>query len=282
MRGSVLLAIVATTLVTLAASMPRVGAAAKAVEQARAAEIRRLVDLHFVGRIYPGCVDDCSVPQILESLDRYSHLVIGPPPSLDFIRGLSSEGQKPSLQIDASGRAYVRLGSFSRRTGRQFESVLHSQRGGALKALVIDLRDNQGGDLLSALEVAGNFVPHGAPMLELVRRTAAREYTNPGYPLFANIRPEVLVNGSTASSAEVLAWLLRHYAGARILGERTKGKGTVQEVYRVDPQARLVLTTAIFRMPDGSSLDGVGIAPDSERESRRTRHLYRYRPFWQG
>lgn len=160
------------------------------------------------------------------------------------------------------------LSSFGRRTGHQFVSALHSQHGTALKTLVIDLRDNGGGDLMSALKVAGTFVPHGAPMLQLVGRTAVRDYTNSGHPLFTNLRLDVLVNGNTASSAEVLAWLLRHYVGARILGERTKGKGTVQEVYRVDPQARLVLTTAAYRMPDGSSLDGVGITPDAKRESR--------------
>lgn len=268
MRGSVLLAVAATTLVTLSASMLRVSAAASAVEQVRAAQIRKLVDLHFVGRCCRRCGDDCSISGILESLDPYSHLVIGPPPSLEFIRGLSSEGKEPSVQLDSSGRAYIRLACFTRRTGHQFESVLHSRHGTALKALVIDLRENGGGDLLSALEVAGNFVPHGAPMLELVRRTSVRSYVNPGYPLFTNLRLEVLVSGNTASSAEVLAWLLRYYARARILGQRTKGKRTVQEVYRVDPQARLVLTTAVYRMPDGSSLDGVGIAPDAAREGR--------------
>jgi C-terminal peptidase prc len=248
--------------------MPRLSAAENAVEQARAAQIRKLVDLHFVGRCCRHCGDHCSVREILESLDPYSRLVIGSPPGLDFIRGLSSEGQEPSVQLESSGRAYIRLGSFTRRTGHQFESALHSQHGTALKAAIIDLRDNGGGDLLSALEVAGNFVPHGAPMLQLVGRTAVRDYTNSGHSLFTNLRLDVLVNGNTASSAEVLAWLLRHYVGARILGERTKGKGTVQEVYRLDPKARLVLTTAAYRMPDGSSLDGVGIVPDATQESR--------------
>jgi C-terminal processing protease CtpA/Prc len=254
---------------TLLVTTSLVDAAANAIEQARAARIRKLVDLHFVGRCCNHCGDDCSTSEILQSLDRYSHLLIGPPPSLDFIRGLASEGQEPSVQSNSSGRAYIRLRAFTRRTGHQFESALRSQHGMAMKTLVIDLRDNAGGDLSSALEVAGNFVPHQAPMLELIGRTAVRGYTNPGYPHFTDIRLDVLVNGKTASSAEVLAWLLRYYAGARILGNHTKGKGTVQEIYRVDPQARLVLTTAVYRMPDGSSLDRVGITPDSKQQEMK-------------
>ena len=131
----------------------------------------------------------------------------------------------------------------------------------------LDLRGNGGGGLESALEIAGIFAPRGALLLDIAGRSGVRIFQSRGPRRFAGLPVQVLVDERTASSAEVLAWLLRRYAGAPILGRRTAGKGTVQEVYRVDPRARLVLTTGVCRLPDGSPLGGTGIEPDPEERN---------------
>ncbi len=137
-------------------------------------------------------------------------------------------------------------------------------------ALVLDLRGNGGGSLDSALQIAEAFVPAGTLLLTIAGRSGVRVFQSTHPPRFSRLAVEVLIDEKTASSAEVLAWLLRHYTGARITGSRTAGKGTVQEVYRVDPHTRLVLTTAVYHFPDGTVLDGNGIEPDAKAEDQLT------------
>jgi hypothetical protein len=233
-------------------------------EYARAARLREIVEKHFLGLCCTACGENCSVEEILASLDPASRMVIGPAPDLDFIRGLSPDVPPPEVQVDSGGRVSVRLASFGRRTGRQFLGAIGSLDASRLSSMRLDLRGNGGGCLESALEIAGAFASRGALLLDIAGRSGVRIFHSRGPRRFAGLPIEVLVDERTASSAEVLAWLLRRYAGARILGRRTAGKGTVQEVYRVDPRARLVLTTGVYRLPDGTRLGGTGIEPDPE------------------
>ncbi len=240
------------------------GAADSGGEAVRAARLREIVEEHFLGQCCTACGEMCSVEEILASLDPASQMVIAPAPDLDFIRGLSTDVPPPEVQVDSGGRVSVRIASFGRRTGRQFLTATGSLAPSRLSSMRIDLRGNGGGCLESALEIGGAFAPRGALLLDIAGRSGVRIFQSRGPRRFAGLPVQVLVDERTASSAEVLAWLLRRYAGARILGRRTAGKGTVQEVYRVDPRARLVLTTGVYRLPDGTPLGGVGIEPDSE------------------
>jgi len=210
------------------------------------------------------------VEEIIASLDPHSRLVVGPAPDLDFIRGLANDSRPPEASLDEAGRIYVKLASFGRRTGHQFVRAVQPLLPACSMALVLDLRGNGGGYLDSALQVAEAFVPTGTLLLTLAGRSGVRAFQSTHPPRFSRLAVEVLVDEKTASSAEVLAWLLRHYTGARIIGSRTAGKGTVQEVYRVDPHTRLVLTTAVYRLPDGTLLEGNGIEPDTNAEDQLT------------
>lgn len=236
------------------------GSLGAAVPEGLARRLGEIVEEHFIGAGF-ACRDNCTVEDILARLDPESRLVVGPVPDLDFIRGLSPDVASPEVRFDPEGRAMVRIASFGRRTGREFTKAIEAA---FPSALVLDLRGNRGGHLESALEIAGNFAPRGALLLEIVGRRRIRRFENPIAPRFAALPVEVLVDAKTASSAEVLAWLLRHYNGARIVGTRTAGKGTVQEVFRVDTRTRLVLTTGVYRLPDGRLLDARGIEPDPE------------------
>lgn len=245
----------AIALVALAFGSPAIASQERLVQG-----LGEIVEAHFL-RACCACGDDCTVGDILAALDPESRLVVGPAPELDFIRGLSPDAASPDVRLDLGGRAMVRIPSFGRRTGHEFTRTVESA---SPSALVLDLRGNGGGHLQSALEIAESFAPRGVLLLEIVGRQRVRRFENRLEPRFAGLPLEVLVDAKTASSAEVLAWLLRHYNGARISGTHTAGKGTVQEVFRVDPRTRLVLTTGVYRFPDGSLLDGRGIEPDSQ------------------
>lgn len=247
-----------------------VKAAGLSVEEARAVRLREIVDAHFLGHCCHACGEHCSAEEIIASLDPHSRLMVGPTPDLDFIRGLSTDSRPLEASLDEAGRIYVKLASFGRRTGHQFVAAVQSLLPSCSMALVLDLRGNGGGYLDSALQVAEAFVPAGTLLLTIAGRSGVRVFQSTHPPRFSRLAVEVLVDEKTASSAEVLAWLLRHYTGARITGSRTAGKGTVQEVYRVDPHTRLVLTTAVYRFPDGTMLDGNGIEPDANAEDQLT------------
>src|SRR5438093_1434184 len=94
-----------------------------------------------------------------------------------------------------------------------------------------DARVRRVREIVTALAIAECFVPRGALMLEVISRSGVRRFTSSGPRCAPSLAVEILVDGGTASSAEVLAWLLRRYAHARIRGSRTAGKGTVQEVF---------------------------------------------------
>ncbi len=231
-------------------------------QDARTRRVCELIATHFVGG--PGAVSDgpCRLDESMDRLDHHSRLVVGPVPDLDFIRGLRADERGPEVTWDRPGQARIRIAAFGRRTARQFREALDRVMRRRPRGLVIDLRGNAGGLLETALGIAECFVPSGEPLLEVVGRSAVRRFESVGSQCTPRLPIEVLVDGRTASGAEVLTWLLRRYARARIRGSPTAGKGTVQEVFRVDPAARLVLTTATYRLPDGTSLEGRGIEPD--------------------
>lgn len=169
-----------------------------------------------------------------------------------------------------SGIAYIRIAHFQETTGAEFMKSLNSlkeQNGGALKGLVIDLRNNPGGLLSQAVEVANHFIGEGLSD-GLVVYTEGREPSSrmklstkigdkePHYPIV------VLVNGGSASASEILAGALQDHRRAVIMGTQTFGKGSVQSVIPLKDNAGLKLTTARYYTPKGRSIQAKGITPD--------------------
>ncbi len=139
-----------------------------------------------------------------------------------------------------------------------------------IKGLLLDLRDNPGGHLKGALGVLELFLPSGRALLIEKTRGGERVYLSEGGAAGARYLPRVdaipiviLINGSTASSAEVVTATLRHHCRARVVGEKSKGKGTIQEVIPLGTRV-LILTVGEYLLPDGSSLKDEGIVPDLE------------------
>jgi carboxyl-terminal processing protease len=145
-----------------------------------------------------------------------------------------------------------------------------------MQGLVIDLRNNPGGLLDSAVDVAGKFVPPGTVIVSTKGRTAdvaqdfrARmEKEHPDYPI------AILINGYSASGAEIVAGALKDLHRAILVGETTFGKGSVQTVQPLGNGVGLRLTMAKYYTPSHRTIHEVGVSPDidvpiSDAEERR-------------
>jgi carboxyl-terminal processing protease len=127
---------------------------------------------------------------------------------------------------------------------------------------VLDLRDNPGGVLEAGVAVADAFIDHGVIVSADGRTPDARfEMTATPGDLLDGAPMVVLVDGGTASAAEIVAGALKDHGRAQIIGHRTYGKGTVQTVMPLSRGA-LKLTTSRYFTPSGTSIQGTGILPD--------------------
>lgn len=159
---------------------------------------------------------------------------------------------------------YVRVTQFSEPTGKEFARALNELEKEGMGALVIDLRFNPGGLLSGAVEVAGEFLPGGALVAYTEGRSAAaqRRYLAPGKGRQARAYPvAVLVNGSSASGAEIVAGALKDSGRALLVGETTFGKGSVQSVVSLPDGSALRMTTAKYFTPGEQPIHERGVAP---------------------
>lgn len=161
------------------------------------------------------------------------------------------------------GIGYIRVVSFQERTHRDLEGALEELQKKGMRALILDLRNNPGGLLSQAVQVADLFLEKG----KLIVYTEGRgknqnlrfldEHDNP--PSFPMV---VIVNKGSASASEIVAGALQDHQRAVLLGTQTFGKGTVQTVIPLDDGSGLRLTTARYFTPSRRAIDGTGVAPD--------------------
>jgi carboxyl-terminal processing protease len=177
------------------------------------------------------------------------------------LRSVKSELLEP-------GMGYVRISQFSETTGDDLEAALKDLRkrnGAALKGLVLDLRNNPGGVLEAAVSVSDAFLDSGV-IVSAKGRTPESKFemdATPGDAL--NGAPiVVLVNGGSASAAEIVAGALKDNHRAKLMGRTTFGKGSVQTVIPLPGDRAVKLTTSLYYTPSGVSINHRGIAPDIE------------------
>ena len=170
------------------------------------------------------------------------------------------------VRLRPDGIGYVQITQFSERTGHEFIEALNSLNARSMRALVVDLRDNPGGLLNAAVEVAEPFFNKG----ELIVYTQGRrkedreEYraAAPEQPLTLPV--VVLINAGSASAAEIVAGALKDTGRAVIVGERSFGKGSVQSILPLRDGEGLRLTTARYYTPGGATIHEKGVTPDVE------------------
>ena len=169
------------------------------------------------------------------------------------------------------GFAYIRLSSFTDGTGEELREAtdeLLSEHD--LQAVVLDMRDNPGGTLGAAVEVADAFMEEGLIVRGEGRIDEARfvENATPGDVIDGRMLV-VLVDRRSASASEIVAAALQENQRARVVGERTFGKGSVQTVIPLADGGALKLTTSEYFTPSGRSIDGTGVEPDLVVEGGR-------------
>lgn len=155
---------------------------------------------------------------------------------------------------------YVRIGNFSAATKQNVEAALADYP--QAKGFILDLRGNRGGLLTAAIDVAGIFIDGGIITSVEGRDPAAVKYYNAGENSRFNLPMVVLIDGETASSAEVVAAALSEQIQAKLVGTNSFGKGSIQEMYRFENGGKLALTTAHFYTPSGQKIDKIGLIPD--------------------
>ncbi len=173
-------------------------------------------------------------------------------------------------ELPEPGIGYARISQFSETTGDDLQAALKDLRkrnGAPLKGLVLDMRNNPGGVLEAAVAVADAFLDKGV-IVTARGRTPESKFemdATPGDAL--NGAPLViLVNGGSASAAEIVAGALKDHHRAKLMGRTTFGKGSVQTVMPLSDDRAIKLTTSLYYTPSGLSINHRGIAPDIELE----------------
>lgn len=174
---------------------------------------------------------------------------------------------------------YLKITHFHKHTAEKMLAALAGayQQAGALQGVVLDLRDNPGGLLNAAVAVSAAFLPEDALVvytesasvhsrIRLVAKpvygAGGKDYSKTLHAALKSVPLVVLVNGGSASAAEVVAGALQSHDRATIVGTRTFGKGSVQIVVPLSDGAALKLTTAYYHAPDGRRIQGDGLIPD--------------------
>lgn len=166
--------------------------------------------------------------------------------------------------------AYMKISNFSENSGDEFKKTLNSLEEQGMKGLILDLRQNPGGVITSCVEIAQEIVPAGTISYMIKRNGDKEVYTSELQA--ARFPIVVLIDGNSASAAELLSGALQDTKAAIVVGETSYGKGSVQTLIPMAHNDGLKLTIAKYYTPNGKCIDGVGISPDVEIKSPATSH----------
>lgn len=156
---------------------------------------------------------------------------------------------------------YVRLRTFAQEgMAQKVVAVLYALQPDC--AIILDVRSNPGGRLDHAVEIAQQFVPKGETLLTLCKAKDATETIVSEGGALAGRRVVVLQDGQSASAAEILSGILQNYGAARVIGEVSYGKGTVQKVKAIAGGCGVRYTVAEYALPHSGRIQGVGVLPD--------------------
>ena len=174
-----------------------------------------------------------------------------------------------SSMIPKTSFGYIYVSSFEKNTVEQFQTAVNQLVEAGAQGLVIDLRDDGGGDMNAALDMLDYLLPDEETsgekklLLSMRSKTGTEQtfYAGDGHGL--NLPVVFLTNENTASSSEIFAGAMQAY-GSHIVGTKTYGKGIVQDVLTLLDGSVIKYTTAEYLLPDGSSVHGKGLTPDHE------------------
>lgn len=175
--------------------------------------------------------------------------------------------QIPVIETEKMGADVfvIKLHNFSERSSFEFQRALRTFIFSNADKLIIDLRNNPGGFLEAAVDIASWFLDTGEVVLrEKFKDGEEKLHRSRGYSTFPNLPLVILVNRGSASASEILAGALQDHGVAKLVGEKTFGKGSVQEVVEVTDETSLKVTIARWLTPNGRDITKTGITPDFE------------------
>ena len=189
---------------------------------------------------------------------------VGAPFEVAIVRASVEAPVVCSRMLDG-GIAYLALNEYNAIAGDRLHEALQALMADDPVGLILDLRGNPGGYLNVAVDVTSEFLPQDAPVLtEQERGQDSRQYRAQRAGQAHDLPLVVLVNGGSASAAEITAGSLRCNGRAVLIGQTTYGKGSVQDTHTFDDGSSLRVTVARWYLPDGTNLDGQGLVPDIE------------------
>lgn len=206
---------------------------------------------------------------------------------LDTVMGYEFNGQGEwDFFIDDEQKiAYLRLTHFTKRSASELRQALRDLKKKGMQALVLDLRFNPGGLLQAAVDISDLFIEEGVIVSTDGRSTQPRKWAAKSFGTFTGFPMAVLVNRYSASASEIVSACLQDHERAVIVGERSWGKGSVQNVIELEQgKSALKLTTAsyhrpsgkkIHRFPDSKESDEWGVMPDEGFDIRFSREELR-------
>ncbi len=160
----------------------------------------------------------------------------------------------------------VRIYSFSEQVDALFKQAMTEFASTNSDKLIIDLRGNPGGYLESAVDISSYFIPQGKVVVsqDYGEKKPVENLRSIGYSVFANkkIKVVVLIDGGSASASEIVAGALQDYKLATLIGEKSFGKGSVQEYIKITSKTGLKVTIARWLTPNGNSISVSGLTPD--------------------
>lgn len=159
----------------------------------------------------------------------------------------------------------IKLHHFTENAGLEFRKAVEEFYRSKSKKIIFDLRNNPGGFLTVSVDIASWFIPSGDVVArERYADGSEDSYRSSGYRLFENVPTVVLTNEGSASAAEIVAGALRDAKGVKLVGAKTFGKGSVQEVLNLAKNSSLKVTIAKWLTPKGTEINGKGLDPDVE------------------
>ena len=175
------------------------------------------------------------------------------------------EAQTVSHEMKENGVGYMRISEFDSVTYEQYKTALEDLEANGMQSLIVDLRSNPGGNLVTVCDILDLMLPEGTIVYTEDKNGEKNEFTSDEENQFT--KPlVVMMNGYSASASEIFAGAVQDYGTGQIVGTQSYGKGVVQQIFDLKDGTSLKLTIAEYFTPNGRNINGEGITPDVEVE----------------
>ncbi len=180
---------------------------------------------------------------------------------IPIVRGTITVEAVTSKLVDNGRIAYIQLSRFDDSVTLELDKALNGFNLNAIDGFILDMRNNPGGLLSAAISVSSRFVDNGVIVSTSSRISGDQQYFSSGNNL-PNLPLAILINGGTASASEITAAAIRDHEMGILIGEKSFGKGVIQQLFNYADGSALKLTIGEYRTPSGRAVQGVGLTPD--------------------